>query len=199
MNYTATKISEADISIKNSKFISYCFSATNEGEVQEFITQLKLKNKGANHFCYAYRFGKIKINERANDDGEPSGSAGLPILNALKSNKLTNTAIVVIRYFGGTKLGQSGLIKSYKQAAIESIENNNLGIIELRHYCYIKFTYDITAAVEQILHRENARIESQDFSVCVEMEISATNNLFTMISNELQKYTDCQVKYLGYQ
>lgn len=199
MNYTPTIHSEAQINVKNSKFISHLISANNEDELNEFINNIRPNYKGANHFCYAYRFGKKQIIERANDDGEPSGSAGLPILNTLKSYKLTNAAVVVVRFFGGTKLGTSGLIKSYKQAAVESIENNILGIIELRHYCSIKFTYDITATIEQILHRENARIETQNFSVYVEMTISSKENIFPMINSELQKHPDCQAKYLGYQ
>lgn len=199
MNYTCTKPSESTFTEKYSKFISYCIPVDNENDFTQELNSIKKNHPTANHHCYAYRFGKTTIQERANDDGEPSGSAGLPILNALKSFNLSNVAIVVVRYFGGIKLGQSGLIKSYRQSATESIENNDLAILELKHLCKVSFPYEITSAIEQIIHHNNLTIEDKIFSVCVEMTFSSNEYIYPLISSELKKYSDCQVDDLGSQ
>lgn len=191
--------SESFLVIKNSKFITYCFSVDSEYNFQERLAIIKAEHPGANHHCYAYRFGKQTIRERANDDGEPSGSAGLPILNAMKSAKLSNSAVVVVRYFGGVKLGTSGLIKSYRQGAQESIENNDLAILELRYLCNVTFPYETTSVVEQIIHREVLKIEDKIFSNCVEMTLSSNKPIYGLILSELMRFPECQVKDLGSQ
>jgi uncharacterized YigZ family protein len=199
MLYTCTKESESFLTVKNSKFITHCFSACSENEFQEKLNILKLEHPSANHHCYAYRFGKVTIAERANDDGEPSGSAGLPILNAMKSAALSNCAIVVVRYFGGIKLGTSGLIKSYRLGAQESIENNVLAILELHYFCKVTFPYETTSVVEQIIHREGLKIEDKNFSNYVEMTLSANKPIYQLILSELMRFPECQVKDLGSQ
>ncbi len=199
MLFTCTKKSESFITVKNSKFLTYCFPGDCEDDFQTFLTEIKSEHPGANHHCYAYRFGKETISERANDDGEPSGSAGLPILNAMKSASLSNCAVVVVRYFGGVKLGTSGLIKSYRQAAQESIENNVLAILELHYFCKITFPYETTSVVEQIIHREGLKIEDKNFSNYVEMTLSTNKPIYQLILSELMRFPECQVKDLGSQ
>lgn len=199
MLYTCTKESESFVVVKNSKFITYCFSSDNETSFQNKLSEIKEIHPGANHHCYAYRFGKQNIQERANDDGEPSGSAGLPILNAMKSAALSNCAIVVVRFFGGVKLGTSGLIKSYRQGAQESIENNVLAILELHYFCKVTFPYETTSVVEQIIHREGLKIEDKNFSNYVEMTLSTNKPIYQLILSELIRFPECQVEDLGSQ
>ena len=106
-----------------SKFINYAFHVRNEDEIKQKLDELRERWPDATHHCYAYVLGIDKKNYRANDDGEPSGSAGLPIYNQILSSDLTNILIVSVRYFGGTKLGVPGLVKAYKYAAQIVIEN----------------------------------------------------------------------------
>jgi len=111
---------------KGSRFIGYVFIIKDEGDFKEQLKQIKLLHTGARHFCYGLRTGKQLITERSNDDGEPSGTSGKPILNQLISAGITQTGLVVVRYFGGTLLGTSGLINAYKQAAIEALSNTTI-------------------------------------------------------------------------
>ncbi|MCL3781214.1 YigZ family protein [Prolixibacteraceae bacterium JC049] len=108
---------------KGSKFIAYAYPVYSEDEIKEHIQHLKKEHYSARHHCYAWRLGADKKRFRANDDGEPSSTAGKPILGQIQSYDLTNILIVVVRYFGGTLLGVSGLINAYKNGAIEAIEN----------------------------------------------------------------------------
>lgn len=106
---------------KGSKFISLAYPVQSEGQIKEIVAELKDKFYDARHHCYAWMLGADKKNFRANDDGEPSSTAGRPILGQIQSNDLTNILIVVIRYFGGTKLGVSGLINAYREAAADAL------------------------------------------------------------------------------
>ncbi|MGQ8335429.1 YigZ family protein [Sunxiuqinia sp. A32] len=108
---------------KGSKFIAYAFPVSNEEEIKEHIQLLKKEHYSARHHCYAWRLGASKDRFRANDDGEPSSTAGKPILGQIQKFDLTNVLIVVVRYFGGTLLGVSGLINAYREAAADSIAN----------------------------------------------------------------------------
>ena len=115
--YTIAGISQGIHKEKSSKFIGYAFPTDNEISFKEKLAAIKKENTSASHFCYAYKFGKEGERTRSSDDGEPSGTAGKPILNQIESHQLTNLAVIVVRYFGGTLLGTSGLIQSYKKAA----------------------------------------------------------------------------------
>lgn len=125
---------------KNSKFFGYAFPVTTTEEIKIWIDQLKKQHSGAVHFCYAYQIGTEKIEYRANDDGEPSNSAGIPIYGQIQSFGLTNILIVVVRYFGGTKLGVGGLITAYKTSAQLVLEN--AFIIEKTIDVRFKITFD---------------------------------------------------------
>jgi uncharacterized YigZ family protein len=109
----------------NSKFIAYAYPFHQKEALQGILGQLKKEHPKARHWCYAYRIGYQNEEFRANDDGEPSGSAGKPILNQLYSHEVKNALIVVVRYFGGTKLGVPGLIEAYKEAANDALKNAN--------------------------------------------------------------------------
>ncbi|MGZ3866127.1 MAG: IMPACT family protein [Bacteroidia bacterium] len=121
--FTIQKSAEGLYKEKGSKFIGYAFPVSSETEIKDHITHLKKEHHSARHWCYAYRLGADKKLFRANDDGEPSGTAGKPILNQLIAADLTDVLIVVVRYFGGTLLGTSGLITAYKSAAAAALNN----------------------------------------------------------------------------
>ena len=112
-----------EIIINKSKFITYVYKVNNIDEINEILNNLKVKYKDATHYCYAYSIGNIK---RFNDDGEPSHTAGMPILNVIESKNLNNILIVVIRYFGGVKLGAGGLVRAYTNSASEAINKTNI-------------------------------------------------------------------------
>ena len=146
---------------KNSKFFGYAFPVTTIDEVKIYVEQLKKQHFGAVHFCYAYQIGTEKIEFRANDDGEPSNSAGIPIYGQIQSFGLTNILIVVVRFFGGTKLGVGGLITAYKTTAQLALENAS--IIEKTIDVHFKITFDYKNInkVMRIIKEKQLDIDSQ--------------------------------------
>jgi uncharacterized YigZ family protein len=146
---------------KNSKFFGYAFPVSTTDEIKIHIDQLKKQHFGAVHFCYAYQIGTEKIEFRANDDGEPSNSAGIPIYGQIQSFGLTNILIVVVRFFGGTKLGVGGLITAYKTTAQLVLENTS--IIEKTIDVQFKITFDYKNInkVMRIIKEKQLEIHSQ--------------------------------------
>lgn len=146
---------------KNSKFFGYAFPITSTEEIKTHIEQLKKQHFGAVHFCYAYQIGTEKIEFRANDDGEPSNSAGTPIYGQIQSFGLTNILIVVVRFFGGTKLGVGGLITAYKTTAQLVLENAL--IIEKTIDVQFKITFDYKNInkIMRIIKEKKLEIHSQ--------------------------------------
>lgn len=146
---------------KNSKFFGYAFPVSTTDEIKIQIDQLKKQHFGAVHFCYAYQIGTEKIEFRANDDGEPSNSAGIPIYGQIQSFGLTNILIVVVRFFGGTKLGVGGLITAYKTTAQLVLENAL--IIEKTIDVQFKITFDYKNInkVMRIIKEKQLEIHSQ--------------------------------------
>ena len=146
---------------KNSKFFGYAFPVSTTDEIKIHIDQLKKQYFGAVHFCYAYQIGTEKIEFRANDDGEPSNSAGIPIYGQIQSFGLTNILIVVVRFFGGTKLGVGGLITAYKTTAQLVLENAS--IIEKTIDVQFKITFDYKNInkVMRIIKEKQLEIHSQ--------------------------------------
>ena len=146
---------------KNSKFFGYAFPVSTTDEIKIHIDQLKKQHFGAVHFCYAYQIGTEKIEFRANDDGEPSNSAGIPIYGQIQSFGLTNILIVVVRFFGGTKLGVGGLITAYKTTAQLVLENAL--IIEKTIDIQFKITFDYKNInkVMRIIKEKQLEIHSQ--------------------------------------
>ncbi|HPS14142.1 MAG TPA: YigZ family protein, partial [Prolixibacteraceae bacterium] len=150
---------------KGSKFISYAFPVASEDQVKEIVLQIRKEHFNARHHCYAYRLGYTGEKYRANDDGEPSGTAGRPIHGQLLSNDLTNVLIVVVRYFGGTLLGVSGLINAYKTAATEAIKNARIvtKIIELEYE--LVFDYMVQNSVMRIIKDEQLDVRFSSYEL----------------------------------
>lgn len=151
---TISNPSEGIFKDKGSKFISYAFSVTTETEIRDILQSIKKEHHSARHHCYAWRLGYDKLLYRANDDGEPSSTAGKPILGQIQSYDLTDILIVVVRYFGGTLLGVSGLINAYRNAALNAI--NHAEIIEkiVEHKLIVEFDYGVMNEVMKIFKDE---------------------------------------------
>jgi uncharacterized YigZ family protein len=146
---------------KNSKFFGYAFPVKNSDEIKFYLEQLKKQHFGAVHFCYAYQIGTEKIEFRANDDGEPSNSAGIPIYGQIQSFGLTNILIVVVRFFGGTKLGVGGLITVYKTTAQLVLENASIIEKTIDVQFTITFDYKNVNKVMRIIKEKQLEIRSQ--------------------------------------
>ncbi|HYQ59110.1 MAG TPA: YigZ family protein [Draconibacterium sp.] len=148
---------------KGSKFYSYAYPLKDEEEVKELVAVLKKEHHSARHHCYAWRLGTEEIRTRTNDDGEPSSTAGKPILGQLQSYEVTNILVVVVRYFGGTLLGVSGLINAYRAATVEALNNANIlsKLIEIQYE--LRFEYAMLNTVMNKLKQDNYNIVTTDF------------------------------------
>lgn len=172
---------------KNSKFYYFAFPVKNEDEIKVHLEQLRKKFFDARHHCYAYSLGKDGEVFRANDDGEPNHSAGDPILGQIRSFGLTNVLIVVVRYFGGTKLGMSGLIQAYKTSARLAIEENEIKEDFLRSRIRVKFPYSQMNEVMKLIKNENLEIESQEMELDAEMILIFRSGLLEKVTQELEQ------------
>jgi len=154
---------EASINIRKSEFIGYIRNVETEDFAMEFIEQIRKKNWNATHNCYAYIIGENDEIQKANDDGEPSGTAGKPILEAIKKNYLKDTIIVVTRYFGGIKLGTGGLIRAYGQAASEVIQSTGIIQRTLNTNLAVTIEYPLLGKVENSLNNKGYKIKDINY------------------------------------
>ena len=157
---------------KNSKFFGYAIPVTSEEEVKENLERLRKEHFSARHWCYAYQIGTEKIQYRANDDGEPNNSAGMPIYGQIQSFEVTNVLVVVVRYFGGVKLGVGGLISAYKTAAQMALENATIVEKTINKHFIISFGYAHMNKVMRIIKEKNLQIISQKMEMDCEIEIA---------------------------
>ena len=157
---------------KGSKFFGYAFPVFNEDDVKDCLEQLKKKHHSARHFCYAYQIGVEDVKYRANDDGEPNNSAGLPIYGQIQSFEVTNILIVSVRYFGGTKLGVGGLISAYKTSAQITLEASQIIEKTIDVNFQLNFEYDLMNAVQRIIKDKNLEIIHQKLELACEYVIS---------------------------
>jgi uncharacterized YigZ family protein len=172
---------------KNSKFVGYAFPIVNEEEVKWHIEQLKKQHFSARHWCYAYQIGTEKISFRANDDGEPNNSAGMPIYGQIQSFEVTNILIVVVRYFGGVKLGVGGLISAYKTAAQMTLENAEIIEKTMKVFFQLTFDYKNMNKVMRVIKEKNLEIIAQKMEMNCELKISTrkknAESIFDIFSN----------------
>ena len=157
---------------KNSKFFGYAFPVKTEEEVKSHIEELKKKHYNARHWCYAYQIGTEKVIFRANDDGEPNNTAGMPIYGQIQSFELTNILVVIVRYFGGTKLGVGGLISAYKTAAQMSLEISSIIEKTINIHFIISFDYKNMNKVMRLIKEKNLNIVTQKMEMSCEIEIA---------------------------
>ncbi len=161
---------------KGSKFFGYAFPVTSEDQVKEHIEDLKKQHHSARHWCYAWQLGKSYEHYRANDDGEPSNSAGMPIYGQLQSFDVTNVLVVVVRYFGGTKLGVGGLIQAYKTSAQMALEASKIVQRTIDETFILKFDYPEMNVVMRIINDEDISIVNRRMELKCEFEISVRKN-----------------------
>ena len=169
---TIFKASKGEFKDRGSKFIAYAFPVYNEDEWQEKLQEVKKEHPKARHHCYAYRMGLDQNNFRANDDGEPSGTAGRPILGQIDHFELTNVFVVVVRYFGGTKLGTSGLINAYKNATFDALQNAQIIEKTLDDIFKISFDYALMSDVMNAVKKLDLEICKQEFGNEAFLEIA---------------------------
>jgi uncharacterized YigZ family protein len=150
---------------KGSRFISFAFPVENEEAIKQIISGIRKEHFSARHCCYAWCLGIDQERYRINDDGEPSGTAGRPIYGQIQSNKLTNILLVVVRYFGGTLLGVSGLIHAYKQAAADAISNSLVVTRTVEHILEVFFDYTAMNSLMQLIKEEKLEIVSSQFAI----------------------------------
>ncbi|WP_294294182.1 YigZ family protein [uncultured Chryseobacterium sp.] len=143
---------------KGSKFIGFAFPVNNEEELKTALEKIRSEHPKATHHCYAFRMGLHGENYRANDDGEPSGSAGLPIYNQLLANEITNVLVISVRYYGGTKLGVSGLVKAYKESAKITLEEAHIITRELETTTEIQFNFNQQNLIFTLLSKYDAKV-----------------------------------------
>ena len=157
---------------KNSKFFGYAFPVTTEEEIKTHLEKLRKQHFGAGHFCYAFQFGSDTVYFRANDDGEPSNSAGMPIYGQIQSFGLTNVLVVVVRFFGGVKLGVGGLISAYKTAAQMALEESTIIEKTIDIHFQISFDYKNMNKVMRIIKEKNLEIITQQMEESCQIEIA---------------------------
>ncbi|WP_150466641.1 YigZ family protein [Francisella sp. SYW-9] len=179
--------------IKKSRFITYVFRIENEKEALESITTIKEKYNDANHHCWAYAL--IENNKfRFSDDGEPSGSAGKPIFAHIQGSGLVNVLVIVVRYFGGTKLGVGGLIRAYGQAAKEALDIVDIIDVEPSCYVQIKHRYSETANVDVAIRHHNVEVLSQQYSDIVILMVQISRIDKESFLEELNSVTKGKIK-----
>ncbi|MGB1248649.1 MAG: IMPACT family protein [Chitinophagales bacterium] len=160
---TIAKLSEGTFSDKGSRFPTYAFEVYDENDVKQRLSEIKELHPKATHHCYAYRLGLDKNNYRANDDGEPSGSAGRPILGQIDSAGMTNLLVIVVRYYGGTKLGVSGLINAYKKGTQDAINNATIIEREIMLFFEVKCDYLIVNDLLNFLKKNEVKKLEQKY------------------------------------
>lgn len=187
---TISQSSESSYKEKGSKFIGLAVPARTEEEVKEKLEEIRKTYYDARHHCYAYILGADSSQYRANDDGEPNHSAGDPILGQIKSKELTNTLVVVVRYFGGTKLGVSGLINAYKIAAAEALEKNKVVEKLITKSVMFTFPYEEMNEVMKLVSDFELEIISQNFEMECELRAEVIVSKVEELTNKCQLLSD---------
>ena len=179
---------------KNSKFYGYAFPVTNEEQIKERITELKKQHHTARHWCYAFQIGTENKYYRANDDGEPNNSAGAPIYGQIQSFDVTNILIVVVRYFGGVKLGVGGFISAYKTAAQLALENATIIEKTIDIHFLITFDYKNMNKVMRVIKEHQLQIISQKMEMNCQIEIATRKQNETKIAELFESLFEIDCK-----
>jgi uncharacterized YigZ family protein len=172
---------------KNSKFYGYAFPVNTEEAIKSSLEFLRKKHYSARHFCYAWQLGVESLRYRANDDGEPSNSAGMPIYGQIQSFELTNILVVSVRYFGGTKLGVGGLINAYRSSAKLALESSIIEEKTIDIYFQLNFEYNLMSKVLRIIKENSININDQKLELNCELIISVrksnSNKIFKIFDS----------------
>jgi uncharacterized YigZ family protein len=179
---------------KGSKFFGYCYPIHTEEEVKIYVDQLKKQHHTARHWCYSFQLGTDQIYYRVNDDGEPSGSAGLPIYGQILSFDVTNVLVVVVRYFGGTKLGVGGLVTAYKETAKMALEAAEIIEKTIDSHYILEFEYKDMSRVMRIIKDRNLSIISQQLELKCEIEVAVRKGEITQFLSAFESLYEVSIK-----
>lgn len=174
---TITKSSEGLYKEKMSKFLAFAEPCSSAEEAKEIAAMYKKEYFDARHVCWAYMIGPQRLEFRSNDDGEPSGTAGKPILGQINSFELTNIVVIVVRYFGGIKLGTSGLIEAYRTAAAEALSAAEIEERLVEDTLEVYFEYPLMGEAMRIVKEEGAKVLLQDFTIDCRLKLSLRKSL----------------------
>lgn len=192
--HTVQGYGESEIIIQKSRFITYVNRAETEEQAQDFINNIKEKHKSANHNCSAYIIGEHDNIQKANDDGEPSGTAGVPMLEVLKKQGLQDTVVVVTRYFGGIKLGGGGLIRAYGKATTEGIDAAKVVERKLHHLLKVSIDYTWLGKVENEVRNSVYPLKEINYAELVEVLVFTKANEEATFINWMADITNGQAK-----
>ena len=194
---TIKKPSEGLYKEKGSRFLAFAYPVETRIKAEERINELRKKYHDARHHCFAWVIKSDRSDCRSNDDGEPSNSAGQPILGQINANQLTNILIVVVRYFGGTLLGVGGLIRAYRSAAADAIEKSEIITRTINRIYQLNFSYDLTGSVMKIVQSPGINVLEQKFDERVMIKISIRKSLAEGTLNKLKSVVGLEVEHLG--
>lgn len=181
---------------RGSKFFAFAYPIEHENQVKDLVDNLRKEHFKAVHHCYAYRLGLDKNNFRVNDDGEPSGTAGKPILNTLLSHEITNILVVVVRYFGGTLLGVPGLINAYKSATLEALQMSEVIEKTVNEVYNVGFEFVQMNDVMKIVKEFGLKIRNQTYDNQCLMELEFRKSLTNQVIGKLEKIDNIEVEYM---
>lgn len=184
---TISNIGEGFYSEKRSKFLAFSHHVTSVDEITGILEMYRKKYYDARHVCYAYMLGPDRVTFRANDDGEPSSTAGKPILGQINSNELTDILIVVVRYYGGVNLGTGGLIVAYKAAAADAISNSDIITKQVEEEVVYNFPYIMTNDVMRVIKELSPRIVSQTYDNTCEIKLAIRKSEADRLRERLNK------------
>jgi len=201
-SYLAVKRSSTgEYKSKGSKFYSFAHRVSTEDDVKSILEAIRKEHFKSRHVCYAYRLDTSGQQYRANDDGEPSGTAGLPILNVLKSHQLSKTMVAVVRYFGGTKLGVAGLIEAYKTAAHDAVLNADIQEEFIYHILKLEFPYEELGNLMNCIAKSNFKIIDQSYEeepyIKIAIRQSACDSNLLNLYSHLLNYTIDDLKVVN--
>jgi len=182
---------------KGSKFISFAYPVQTEEEIKDILASIKKEHHSARHHCFAWRLGKEKINYRINDDGEPSSTAGKPILRQLQNFKVTNVLLIVVRYFGGTLLGTAGLINAYRTAAADALENAKIITKTIEVIYRITYSYNAMNEVMRIIKQENLNIIDTQFETDCKVDFSVRKSKASRIEKIFSQFEGIDIKNIN--
>jgi uncharacterized YigZ family protein len=191
--FTLDKPSQGLYKEKGSKFLAFAYPVRNEDEIKEKLDALRKEYYDARHHCYAWILGPERLQFRANDDGEPNHSAGDPILGQIRSKNLTNVLIVVVRYFGGTKLGVGGLIAAYKAAAEDALRTASIIEEEVRLYMELEFQYENTNEVMRLVKEFELKLVQQQFDIACHLSVQVSLSKWPVLEPRLKLMNDLGV------
>lgn len=194
---TITEASEGVFRDKGSKFIAYAYPIKRETEVKEITAKLRAEHNKARHFCWATRLTPDRNVHKFNDDGEPSGTAGRPILNALLSADVTNILVVVVRYFGGTLLGVPGLINAYKTATVDALNAAEIITKTINDVYELEFDYLMMNDVMRVVKDEQLNILSQNFNTYCKLSFEVRKANLNQVMGKFDKIEGLKTVYLG--